>query len=75
MEKFEFDEENHIYKLNGSIIPSVSEIIELIHKRIYEDISFNTLKSAVGYIKLGMLHQKDGIGETVRFLKIAEGFL
>ena len=46
MEKFEFDEENHIYKLNGSIIPSVSEIIEPIHKRIYEDISFNTLKSA-----------------------------
>lgn len=34
MEKFEFDEENHIYKLNGSIIPSVSEIIEPIHKRI-----------------------------------------
>lgn len=30
---------------------------------------------AAGYIKLEMLHQKDGIGGTVRFLKIAEGLL
>ena len=30
---------------------------------------------AAGYIKLERLHQKDDVGGTVRFLKIAEGFL
>lgn len=46
MEQFEFDEENHIYKLNGTIVPSVSKIIEPIHQKIYEDISFHTLETA-----------------------------
>lgn len=46
MNKFEFNETNHIYKLNGSVIPSVSEGIESIHQKIYEDISFYTLETS-----------------------------
>lgn len=46
MEQFEFDEENHIYKLNGSVIPSVSKIIEPIHQKVYENISAHSLEIA-----------------------------
>lgn len=46
MKKFEFDEENHIYRLDGTILPSVSEIIKPVHEKIYEDINLHTLKTA-----------------------------
>lgn len=46
MKKFEFDEENHIYRLDGTILPSVSEIIKPIHEKVYESISPHTLETA-----------------------------
>lgn len=46
IKKFEFDEKNHIYKLYGLTIQSVSEIIEPIHKKIYENISYHSLEIA-----------------------------
>lgn len=46
MKKFEFDEKNHIYKLYGLTIPSVSEIIRPIHQKVYENISEHSLEIA-----------------------------
>lgn len=46
MNKFEFNETNHIYKLNGSVIPSVTEVIEPIHQKVYKNISAHSLEIA-----------------------------
>ena len=47
MEKFEFNDQTHTYKLNGKIIPSVTQIInEVLFYNKYSSVSEDTLELA-----------------------------
>lgn len=47
MEKFEFNEETHTYRLNGKVIPSVTQIInEVLFYNKYSSVSEDTLELA-----------------------------
>ena len=75
-----FDEKNHIYRLNGVEIPSVSKLLEPLKDRCYSGISERTLEKAAekgtsvhtaieGWIKYGV----DDIPERNR--SYFDGFL
>ena len=46
MDKLEFDETRHIYRLNGSVLPSVSEIIRPVSDSFYSGIDPEVLQKA-----------------------------
>ena len=41
-----FDEEKHIYKLNGAVVPSVTQIMKPLSSALYKGVDENVLKMA-----------------------------
>ncbi len=46
LDELSFNEEDHIYRLNGSVIPSVSAIMEPLSRKEYGNIDARTLRNA-----------------------------
>lgn len=46
--KIEFDEQTHIYKLNGEIIPSVTQVLSRLSDFSYADPAILARKADIG---------------------------
>lgn len=46
MDNLEFEEESHVYKLNGRVIPSVTTIMEVMTKQKYDTVNEDIMEQA-----------------------------
>lgn len=72
--KLEFHEVGHEYKINGQLIPSVSEVVGLLTENIYKDIPKSILDNAAKFgtdvHKFIQLYNETGIIEFKRNFKM-----
>ena len=63
MPGLDFDELSHTYKLEGTVIPSVSRVMDILRKEYYQGISERTLEKAAN--KGSIVH--NGIENWIKF--------